>query len=345
MQHPRNTQINRVSLVALSLGSLVALLSCAKAPSAQTEFIMGTVCTVNLYDKGTAAAYEAIFARLKELDGILSANTETSNVAEINANSGIKPIKAKPEVAYLLQESLSYCEKTKGLFDPSIGALVKVWNIGFDNATVPAASDLRRALGLIDYGKIAFDRQNDTVFLSEPGMRLDFGAIAKGYAADEAARICAERGIHSAMIDLGGNIYALGKKRGKTAWTIGIRDPENQQVDPIITFPVEDKSIVTSGVYERYFESDGKRYHHILDPRTGFPADNGILSVTIIAKSSTKADALSTSTFLLGIDEGMKLANEENVDAVFITNDHRIIASEGIKPLLAILKTEYSLAP
>ena len=317
--------------------------SCAQNTPVRSEFVLGTVCTLNLFDEGTANVYSEVFARLNELDAILSANRDDSNIAKINNGAGIEPVKAAAETLTVLQAALVFSEKTEGLFDPSVGPLVKAWNIGTDYAAVPSSEKLKEALSLIDYKKISIDDEKGTVFLREKGMKLDLGAIAKGYAADEIVRILARHNIKKAIIDLGGNIYAFGEKAPGISWKIGVRDPEETDGASIMTIQVQNKSIVTSGVYERFFEQDGMRYHHILDTRTGYPSENDLLSVTIITGKSIQADALSTTTFLLGSQKGLIMVEQmEDVEAVFISRNRVITATSGVRDSIKILDGKYS---
>ncbi len=318
--------------------------SCAQPVPARTEFVLGTVCTVNLFEKGTEKAYREIFARLYELESILSANRDDTNLAEINANSGLTPVKGANETLLILKEALVFSAKTDGAFDPTVGPLVKAWNIGTDNAAVPEPAVLAQALSLIDYTKVVLDEKAGTVFLTEKGMKLDLGAIAKGYAADEIVRIVTEHKIRKAIIDLGGNVYAFGEKSPGKSWTIGVRDPENNTGESILSLPVANKSVVTSGVYERFFEQDGVKYHHILDTETGYPVQNDLLSVTIITGKSMQADALSTSVFVLGAKKGKALVESlPDTDAIFVFRDRHIEATGELPGQLRLLTTKYTL--
>ena len=329
----------------LAVFSLSLLLSsCKQAVPARTEFVLGTICTVNLFDRGTDAIYTEIFDRLKTLESILSANREGTNLMDINHGAGIAPVKAAPETMDILSEALLFSKNTDGLFDPAIGPLVKAWNIGTDYAAVPTDEKRTAAMALVDYRKIAMDTSAGTVFLRDKGMLLDLGAIAKGYAADEVVKIIAKHGIKRGIIDLGGNIYAYGEKKQGIAWTIGIRDPETERGASILTLSISNESVVTSGIYERFFEANGKKYHHILNPRTGFPEDNELMSVSIVATNSMLADALSTSTFLLGTEKGLALIEQtEGTEAIFINKNHEIRTSTGLKGKLKLLDTNYKL--
>lgn len=333
-----------IKLTGIFFYTTLFMASCSPKIPVQTEFVIGTICTVNLFDKGTKAVYSEIFARLRELESILSANRDDTNIAKINDASGIEPIKAAPETLIVLQEALVFSEKTKGLFDPTVGPLVKAWNIGTEKAAIPTAEALKKALSLIDYNKVKINKADNTVYLTEKGMKLDLGAIAKGFAADEIIRILEAHHINKAIIDLGGNVFAYGEKAAGVNWTIGIRDPETNQGSSILTIPVKNKSIVTSGVYERYFEQDGIRYHHILDTHTGYPVNNELLSVTIVTGKSIHADALSTTTFILGTKKGMELVEQmDDVEAVFINRKHEVLTTSGLRGLVKVLDPGYIL--
>ncbi|MCX8012779.1 MAG: FAD:protein FMN transferase, partial [Rectinema sp.] len=189
------------------------------------------------------------------------------------------------------------------------------------------------------------DSAAQTVFLRRPGMRLDLGAIAKGYAADEIAQILANHKVKAAIIDLGGNILAFGAKKDKSPWRIGIQDPESERGEylGIVTGP--QMTVVTSGVYERFFIENGTRYHHILSTRTGWPVDNGLLSVSIVSKRSIDADALSTSLFILGMEKGLALLkNFADTYAIFIDKDHKVYLSPGAEKIFTLISKTYRLA-
>ncbi|GMO54636.1 MAG: FAD:protein FMN transferase [Termitinemataceae bacterium] len=322
--------------------------SCTKLPPAEVEFVMGTVCRVNFFEEGSKEVYQKIFKRLREIDHIFSANDEKSIMADVNKNAGIKAVEVPQEFIYVLQAALEIAELSGGAFDPTVGPLVKLWNItSFENNNdiehkVPSDSEIDEALKLIDYHDVEVDIQAQTVFLTHEGMRLDLGGIVKGYAADEIVRIAAqENGIKSAVIDLGGNIYVYGEKlrRGKNSgsknagekWKVGVQDPAKSRGHYLGYVETAGGTLVSSGIYERFFELDGKRYHHILSTVDGRPIDNGIASCTIINEGDTSlsmtADALSTTVFALGFEDGTKLLQtmtdkyKYKLSAIFIMID------------------------
>ncbi|MDR2783319.1 MAG: FAD:protein FMN transferase [Treponema sp.] len=307
---------------------LMVLFSCAPLPP-QSEEAFGTVCTVNLYNAGTHSVYNAIFSRFREIEDHMSLNKDGSEIDAVNAAAGVTPARVSEDVFEVVDASLRYAEISDGAFDPSVGALVKLWGIGSDGARAPAQEEIDAVLPLVNYRNVTLDRDKQTVFLSRPGMTLDLGGIAKGYAADEAVKIIKKRGIQAALIDLGGNIFVYGKRNGKKTWRIGVQDPLGERNKGLGIVEIEgDATLVTSGVYERFLEIDGKRYHHILSTRDGRPVNNGLLSTTIIAKTSMDADALSTAVFALGYEKGValvkSLAPSLGVEAIFVFEDKTV---------------------
>jgi thiamine biosynthesis lipoprotein len=257
-------------------------------------------------------------------------------VVAINRQAGLEPVKVRADLIELLETALYYAELSDGAFDPTIGPLVRLWGIGTDNERVPAQEEIDQALKLVNWQDLIVDHESGTAFLRREGMAIDLGAIAKGYAGDEALRIAKEDKVKRAVFDLGGNIVTLGgrEQKGKTTipWRIGIQNPLMGRGSYIGVVPVIDMSVVTSGVYERYFESDGKSYHHLLSTASGYPVENGLLSVTIVTPSSTAADALSTVVFTLGFERGKAIIDSiPGAEAIFVFNDNSIRITDGLE--------------
>lgn len=291
------------------LASIFALSSCAAPePVSRTEFSLGTTCRITLYEKAEKKLFDAAFARIREIEERMSANREGTEIARLNDAAGIEAVSLSADTFLVLSTAIDIAEKSKGALDPSVGPLVKLWGIGTDAARVPEAAEREAAMELIDYRRILLDPERSSAFLLDPGMRVDLGAMAKGYAADETARILKEGGAKRGLIDLGGNIYVFGKKPEGKPWRIGIQDPQDSRGAYLGIVNMEGGSLVTSGGYERFYEEGGKRYHHILDPASGMPAESGLLSVTVVSQSSMLADCLSTTIFVLGPERGMDLA-------------------------------------
>jgi thiamine biosynthesis lipoprotein len=208
--------------------------------------------------------------------------------------------------------------------------LVSLWDITGD-PYLPTQEEIDSLLPLVDYQVVELDENSLSVYLPTKGMKLDLGAIAKGYAADESAAILTSAGVRSAILDLGGNIVILGSKPDDSPWRVGIQNPFSPRGNHLAIYDAQDLTLVSSGVYERFFIQDGIRYHHILNPSTGYPSDSGIAGVTIISDSSIQADALSTAAFVLGVEKGTSLINSfSQVEAVFVTNDKEIFLTSKL---------------
>jgi thiamine biosynthesis lipoprotein len=256
----------------------------------------------------------------------LSVNLDDSEVETVNRQAGLGPVFVGEDALTVIDMARHYASLSGGAFDPSIGPLVRLWGIGTDAARVPDDGEIQAVLPLIGWQDIDIDREARTVFLRHSAMRLDLGAIAKGYAADEVVRILQKAPrVRGALIDLGGNIFAYGEKEGNLPWRIGVQNPVDSRGAYIGVLELRNKTIVTSGIYERFLEVDGKRYHHILSSKDGYPVNKGLLSVTIIADRSMDADALSTAAFALGWEAGAILIESvSGAEALFVFEDMTI---------------------
>lgn len=321
------------------------IFSCSKPAPPRTDIVLGTVCTINLFNKGTEKRYDELFSRLSEIELLMSANRADSSIGKINAAAGMHPVNTDRETITVLSAALDFAERSNGLFDPTIGPLVKLWDIGGENEAVPTPEAIEKARSAINWRNVTIDRETETVFLEKEGMRLDLGAIAKGYAADELAGIINSWHITSAMIDLGGNILAIGSKTPENPWHIGIRNPEVSGGNPVASLYVRNKAMVTSGINERFFMENGIRYHHILDPLSGYPSNTDILSVSILSQNSMEADALSTTLFLMGTEKALAFIETiPGADAIIIDKARRIHTSTGLKDKVSIRDNRYTRA-
>ncbi|MDP3387152.1 MAG: FAD:protein FMN transferase [Eubacteriales bacterium] len=310
----------------------------------KNAFLLNTFNTITLFGTDDGSYFEAIYDEVSRLENKLSVHIEGSEVALINNYAGIQPVKVSLETIEVIEKSIEYAELSDGLFDITIGPLVNLWGIGTDSPRLPQPSEIESALDLIDYRNIVMDKANSTVYLTDKNMSIDLGAIAKGYIADKAAEKMIELGLKSAIINFGGNVVLLGEKPDGSAFQVGIQEPDESRGGIVGTVTAKDISLVTSGDYERYFVQDDVRYHHILDPYTGYPTDNNIKAVAIIATRSFDADALSTTVLLLGLDEGMALIESlDGVEAVFITKEHEIYMSDGVKDSFKLTSAEYTV--
>ncbi|MGL4914442.1 MAG: FAD:protein FMN transferase [Romboutsia sp.] len=310
----------------------------------RTEIFMGTPIKLTLYNESNEEILDKAFEKVSKIEDTLSINKPGTELDNLNAKSGISPV-VLSEMSYdIIRKALEYSKLSDGGYDVSIGPLIKLWSIGLPEAKVPTQEEINEVIKLIDYSNIDMNDSNREVFLSKKGMIVDLGSIAKGYVADELVKLLKDEGIEKAIIDLGGNIYALGYKEENKKWRIGIQNPFDDRGNVVGTIDVANKSVVTTGVYERFIEKNGKKYHHILNPKTGYPYETNIAGVSIVADHSIDADALSTLVFTKGLEEGLKFVNElENVDAIFITNKKEIYTTKGIKDNFKIMNEEFKL--
>ncbi len=289
----------------------------------RTEYMLDTVITIKADDK---KAVDACFDEILRLEKLLSAYLPDSDVSRINASAAYEKVKVSPEVVHLIEKSAEYKELTDGMFDISIKPIVDLWNIK-NGGYVPDDSEIAYALSLA--GDVLVNSQDSTVSLTKDGMQIDLGGIAKGYVGDKVREILLSHGVDSAIADLGGNIVAVGKN-GSKDWLIGLQNPTAQRGTTFAEINVDDKVVVTSGGYERYFEKDGTNFHHIINPATGKNPDNDILSVTVVADDGTLADALSTACFVAGKDKAIAMAKECGVD-IIIYSAGDVYYTSGIK--------------
>ena len=288
---------------------------------------MDTLMRVKIW--GSDAAADAVQQEVYRLEKLLSVTENSSDVALLNCG-GYKRI--SDETDELLHSALTISERTGGAFDPTVYPLVRLW--GFTEATqrVPSQDELQAALSHIGIENV--DAQDGFAELKN-GAQLDFGGIAKGYAAERCSSILQASGVEAALLALGGNVQTVGSKPDGTPWAIGIADPAQPEQSLATLRFTGPLALVTSGGYQRYFEKDGVRYHHILDPKTGMPAQSGLASVTVLAQSGTLADALSTALFVMGLDEATEFWRaSDDFEAVFITDDGEIYATAGAAELL-----------
>lgn len=265
---------------------------------------------------------EQCFSYCDDFEKLISRTIETSEISQINNSDG-NPITVSNTTTDLLKQGIYYGELTNGAFDITIAPLSTLWDFKNNTGDVPTESEIQNALSLVDYKNIIID--GNTVTLKNPDISIDLGGIAKGYIADKLKEYLQNEGVESALIDLGGNILTVGKKPNGSKFQIGIKKPFADN-EIISTVSIVDSSVVTSGSYERYFKLNDKIYHHILDTQSGYPCDNGLLSVTILSEKSVDGDALTTSCFALGLDKGVNLIESlDDIDAIFVTTDYEII--------------------
>lgn len=301
----------------------LALCSCAKTEYKKSIFAMDTVMDLTVYGENEDALLSAE-AEIKRIDALLDRGNESSEIYQINNK---KTAEVSSETAELIKTAVGISEKTDGAFDITTASVTDLWGFYGGNFRVPTDSELKTALYSVGYEKIQLDGRNITI---PENSSIDLGGIGKGYASDRVMEVLKNNGAKSAVISLGGNVRTLGKKPNGQEWKIGITDPMDKS-QLLGTVSVCDSAVVTSGGYQRYFEADGVTYHHIIDPETGKCAQSGLASVTIIAKSGTVADGLSTALFVMGLDKAAEFWREDgSFEAVFVDDGGDIYVTAGI---------------
>ncbi len=308
-----------------------------KQPVEEIRFMMDTVVRISVYDqelpeRKIKKVIDRAFERMARIEAIISVSIDTSYVTRISEESGVAAVNVSPEVLALLKSSVEVSKKTRGAFDITIGVIKNQWGFDSDHAHVPEISLIHSLLPLVNYRNIQF--ADGKVMLTQPGMRIDLGGIAKGYIIDQGVEVLQDEGIDSGIVEAGGDLRIFGHHPYRKIWRIGIRHPRKGEGKLIGVLETNETSIATSGDYERYFIQDGKRYHHILDPKTGFPA-RGCASVTIVTKNALLADGYATGVFVLGPKKGIALIDSlPSIEGLIIyTKDDSLkhVVSQGFR--------------
>lgn len=304
-------------------------------------FAMDTYMEFTAYGKNSEKAVDAAIEEVQKLDAMLSAENSKSEVYALNEQGNLQ---ATDDLAELILRGKEIYQETDGLFDDTIYPVMKLWGFPTGNYHVPTAAEVQKKLALVDGNKVEIqtrdsdekgrDSKEKAKFVTlGADQQIDFGGIAKGYTGQKLAELFQEYGVSSALVSLGGNIQAIGTKPDGSSWKVGIRDPKGGQQDYIGVLSVENQAVVTSGGYERYFEEDGETYIHIINPRTGYPADGDLLSVTIVSKDGTLADGMSTALYIMGYEKACQFwrQHREEFNVILVTDDGKIHISENLK--------------
>ncbi len=306
------------------------------------RLVMDTHVTVTMYgiseSEGDAIAKEA-FAEMERLEGIFSRHIEGSDIEHINRAAGREWVEVAPEAILVIEEALAISRLTEGVFDPTVAPLLEVWGFGNeeDEQRRPSSEEIEEALLQVDYEKVEINEEESSVFLAKEGMQLDLGGIAKGFIVDRGQKVIEESGVEGSFVNAGGDINITGSKTDGEPWKIAVQDPRDPQ-KWFATLQIDQGSVATSGDYQRFFEEDGERYHHIIDPESGWPADGGIISVTVLGPDTLAADAYSTAVFVLGIERGLELLETlSDMEGVLIDKEGDIHYTSGLDEKLEIL--------
>ena len=302
---------------------------------------MGTVVEIKVWASDDAKAREAIgeaFDEISRIERLMTTWRDDSDISRVNAAAGLTAVVVSPETLECVARSLDYSRRSHGAFDVTYYALKGLWKFDEDlEAKLPKPADVKRRIKLIDYRKLIVDDQKRTLFLREKGMAINLGGIAKGYAVDRATAILRKHGFKDAIVQAGGDLMLAGTKGGKP-WQAGIRDPRGERDDYFAVAAVSDHAFSTAGDYERFFFIKGKRYHHIIDPKTGYPA-TAARSVTIWAPDATTADGLDDAVLIMGWKAGLAMIDElPGVGAVVVDNENHVHVSSSMAAVIHILR-------
>ena len=335
-------KIKRSILLFLTAIIFIAQAGCAakkQEPVVRQSFYFDTVCSIAVYDmegmseESAVKAIEQAFKLCSRYESLLSRTKEGTDIYRINEAGG-EPVECDPETVEVIRKGLYYSELSGGVFDITIGKVTDLWDFHAEEPKVPDAAALQEAAETVGWERVVID--GNKVRLTDPRTHIDLGGIAKGFIADRVSDALTESGVTSAVISLGGNIVCIGSKTengAKKPFRVGIEKPYSDQSEIVGVVEASDETVVTSGVYERYFESDGVMYHHILNASTGYPAESDIVGVTLEAGKGRSADcdALATIFLILGEEKAMQLAREtDGVEAYFILTDGRTASTDGM---------------
>ncbi|MEG1996670.1 MAG: FAD:protein FMN transferase [Oscillospiraceae bacterium] len=324
---------------------VMSMSGCASSTVISDDFFaMNTDVSVKCYGRNSKKAIAQLKEDIKKTETLISPFLDNSDIKNINDNAGIKPVHVDKKTYQLINQAVLLCGQSDGNFDITVGPISFLWKDFFESGTMPNSEEISTGLKLINYNDILLNEQEQTVFLTKNGMKLDLGGIAKGYVCTDFAEILDENNILSAMVSIGGNVYTYKQKPDGSRYTLGIRDPKKTANDYMGKLVTTDTVVATSGAYERYKVVNDKVYHHIIDIKTGYPANSDIVSVSVIAKDPGLADFLSTSIYLGGTKKMKEHLNQENYSVIIIDSSNNVYISNALKDDFTITNNEYKLS-
>lgn len=295
-------------------------------------YAMNTVIEQKWYGESADTVYTGMETKIREIESVLSMHLSQSEIAAINENAGVQPVEVSQRTFDLLQRAKELSEQSDGAFDITIAPVVELWGITSDHPHVPTDEELAQAMALMGLEDLVLDEEACTAYLTRPGMAIDLGGIAKGWTADQLREYARELGAERGYVSLGGNLMIIGERPDGDPFKFGLRDPQGDASTYLGTVTLEDGcTMATTGGYERYFEEEGIRYHHVLDPRTGYPADSDLLSVAVISKDGTLADYLSTTLFVQGLEAAKAAAGSEDYALVMVDQENNVWISGSLR--------------
>ena len=333
--------------VFILISASVFLFSCKPQKYEESFNAMNTFMTIQAYGSKAKTALSEVKSRVEEIEDSISTTKSESDIYKLNHSSGAS-LSVRNDTSFLFEFTHGMYISTDGALNPALYPVISAWGFTTGTYRIPSALEIEELLSRTDFSKASLSKTENSAEISiADGMELDFGAVGKGYAGDEIIRIFKEHGVKTALLDLGGNVQALGTKTDGSKWTVGIKNPWGG--DPVCSVKIADCAVITSGGYERFFTGDdGKRYIHIFDPKTGYPVENDLESVTIVCERGLLADALSTTLFVMGKDNAIEWWHENGgFDFILITKDHELFYSAGIKNDVNVLypfKSAYVVA-
>lgn len=341
--HFPNARINAMNkkIITVCITGILIIAACLTGcqkrmePVSRSSFLLNTFITVTLYDSRDEKILDGVTELCSEFEKKFSTTIETSEIYAMNHRKpGERTFTVSPDTAELIKKGLEYSRLSEGAFDITIEPLSRLWDFSGSDPHVPSGEAIQEALLRVGYERVAV--RGSTVTFADDSTSIDLGAIAKGYIADRMKAYLKERGVESAVINLGGNVLCLGERPGGKPFKIGLQKPFADRTETVAVLDIRDMSVVSSGVYERHFEENGVNYHHILNPSTGWPYENNLTQVTILSEQSADGDGLSTACFALGLADGMKLVDSlDGVFAVFVTEDGALHYSEGAEAFIS----------
>lgn len=345
----------RKKVIALSVGILAVIVILlilvwtkhGQTPKAyeSTGYAMGTYVQQTVYGKNGEAAAAAASKSVKELENLISWRINTSDIARLNKAAGNGQVSVDSKTSALLQVSLDVAKESGGAFDPTILPVSSQWNFDGDKQNLPQKSTLEKALTCVGYNNLKVNTSGLAANLKVSGMGVDLGGIGKGSACDEAVAAYKSAGAEYGIIAVGGSVGMYGVKSDKTPWHVAVRNPgsTDDSSDAMGQIDMSSGFVSTSGSYEKFFVKDGKTYHHLLNPKTGYPENNGLVSVTITADSGALSDALSTACFILGREKGEALLKKYNAGGIFIDTSNKVYVTDNLKSSFKISNNNYTL--
>lgn len=302
----------------------------------RTIQLMGTVIQLWVQHDHPAAVLENAEQKLRDYEKRFSANDDRSQLMQIHHQAGLSPVKVDSDLFELIKVGKQHSLPSDSALNITIGPLIQLWRIGFQDAHLPAKEEIEEKLKLTQPEKVILDEENSTVYLEERGMAIDLGALAKGYFADQLAAYFKAEGVQAALINLGGNVvtYGAAPQHEDGYWRIGIQHPAKERGNFVLALKSKNKSIVTSGIYERSLTVDGQTYHHIFDSKTGYPIETDIISLTVVSDKSLDGEIWTTRLFAQKPEEAIAALNGEGLGGIVMTKDDRLLYSQSLSSLI-----------